>query len=985
ENIMIGEHGEVQVLDWGIAKVLGHRGPPGERGTGDEISSERHDSDSGYGYRTLDGEILGSPLYMSPEQSRGGIELDGRSDIYSLGAILYRLISLKHYIDMQGTRRAIMSAKIKGEHIPLMHWDGRQELPLRHLPGGRIPPGLAAVVEKCLKPKREDRYTDLPALISDLEAWRAGFAPRAEQAGFLRQAGLLVRRHRALSGTLAAASAMLLLTGALSMKRIVAARDDARQQAEEARRARAVAEERGATISSHNRDLSISHAGSLLGQGRHDEALAMLEQLPSAQRTGEWHFLRGLTQRDFRVHDEAGFRAEALRFSPDGMVYGLCGRGLLRFHDTLSGRLVAELKQVPEGHFRLHFSADGSRFACSGTGRSVVYDQASLRAIADFSHEELGPETVLDRSGEYMLSLPADGASSPLLWNIKSRRYAGHVPAGGPRGKILSASFLDDSEKILITREDGSGIWNWPADSYSGEYFNGSRQRLHTATPDTGRLFCADLDNQLTMQDQRSGSQLLSFCQTESAPSLLRVSSDGSQCLAASSSLRLHLWDQGSNTAIVANRLRQMRGFDATPDLGLMAVIDLEGRTHLSRIRDFIHGEQGPHLYQDAAPLFPKLVASDASGSLLVQHAAAWKEVRICEARELGVLRRIAVSAPVEALALSPDGRSLALLSGGGTQVAIHDCASGEIKLRLPPSSRQSQCRGLLSFSPDSRRLICRYQGRPSVIEAASGKVLVSLDRSVVEAVFTGADGSFAARHGKGELHLHRPDGTVAQRRHLPEGTSVIAGDASRDLLACGAEDGLITMQSLSDGKPLGRFASEAGSAISCLKFEGERLIAGCLAGSLCFYDLKAGRTTLLIPGHGDGLNSLATCGRRLFTGSQNSIRYWGEASPPGPACLIRPEVPGFDPAPENATERRLSAKRPWLVKDGDQWLVLGLPPQTRLRVHPEGGDPRLNEPSLRPGQAVPSGSRFALLASDNPGLITAREILFGGEVMKKR
>ncbi len=987
ENIMLGEHGEVLVLDWGIAKVLGHRSPPGEKAPADEISSERHDSDSGSTYRTLDGEILGSPLYMSPEQARGGIELDGRSDIYSLGAILYRLIALKHYIDMQGTRRSIMAAKLKGAHIPLMHWDSRKEAPLPHLPSGRIPPGLAAVVEKCLKPQRENRYADLPALISDLEAWRSGFAPRAEQAGFFRHASLLVQRHRALTGTLAAASAILLLTGAISVKRIVAARDDARVQAEEARKARLVAEERGTTISSKNRELELASrddtlalAKSLLSQGRHEESLVRLDTLAPSLRTAEWHFLRGLTQRDFRVHEDPAFPIDSLCFSPDGLVYGLTSPGRVRFHDTLSGRLLAELTQVPATSFRLHFSADGSRFACCGLGRAVVFDQSNLKVIADFSNADIGLDAALDRSGRYLVSIPPDALGRPGLWNVDGKRHLCSCPVGGPRGRILSATFLDDSEKVLITREEGTGVWNWTADSYKGDYFTGSRQRLHTPTPDTGRLFCADLDNHLTMQDQRTGSQLISFCQTESAPSCLRVSSDASLCLAASGSLRLHLWDVNSRSSVVANRLTLARGFDANPDLGIIGLVDMQGCARLCRIRDFIHGEQGPHLYQDAAPLHAKLAASDAAGNLLALHAAAWKELRLCDPRDLAVRARIPTPVPVEVIALSPDGKSIALLSGDGVQVDLYDTADGKLKLSLPPSSRLSSCRGLLSFSPDSSRLICRYQGRPSIVDAATGKVLVSLDRSVVEVVFTAKDGSFAARHGDGSLHLHRPDGSISDRRKVPEGTVVLAADFDRGLLACGGENGRITLQGLSDGIETGHFVTEAGSAVSCLRFAGDRLLAGSLSGALSFWDLSAGRSVLQLPGHGDGLNSFAVCGKRLFTGSQCSLRFWGETSLPGPACLIRPEVPGCgDPAPDTAPERRLLAARPWVVQDGDLCMVFGLPPQTRLRVDPAGADPRLAPATLRPGQPVPAGARFALLAADNPGLLIPKDLLFGG------
>ena len=75
QNIMIGSFGEVLVLDWGVAKI-------------------RDDPGSSASFQTMEGTVIGTRSYMSPEQARGEIDqLDERSDIYALGAVLYFLVN----------------------------------------------------------------------------------------------------------------------------------------------------------------------------------------------------------------------------------------------------------------------------------------------------------------------------------------------------------------------------------------------------------------------------------------------------------------------------------------------------------------------------------------------------------------------------------------------------------------------------------------------------------------------------------------------------------------------------------------------------------------------------------------------------------------------------------------------------------------------------------------------------------------------------
>ncbi len=210
ENIMVGEYGEVQLMDWGLTKILQSDAPPPKKGTkrsksmsagmaGDwvrePVESLRAKGDT---YKTLKGQQLGTPLYMSPEQVHGQMdEHDERSDIFSLGAILYHLLSLQPP-HMAEDISAVLVKVIGEDPIAPGQLCGEDGKPLfvPHNPGGRIPSGLSAVAMKALAKDPAQRYQSVKEMQADIERWLGGFATRAEGAGALKLIGLLANRHK---------------------------------------------------------------------------------------------------------------------------------------------------------------------------------------------------------------------------------------------------------------------------------------------------------------------------------------------------------------------------------------------------------------------------------------------------------------------------------------------------------------------------------------------------------------------------------------------------------------------------------------------------------------------------------------------------------------------------------------------------------------------------------------------------------------------
>ncbi len=197
ENIMVGEFGEVLVMDWGLAKIIRRHGA----GTASQ-GSEEHEPDS-LPY------IEGTPQYMSPEQANGMFGgLDERSDIYSLGGVLYAILTLRPPVSGSSLNEVL--EKVRNGETTTMALPQGSVTTMDPTRVSGVPEALRAVTHKALARERERRYQNVEAFTADIEAYQNGFATSAETTGIVRQFVLLVKRHRIASGFAAA-----LLAGAV--------------------------------------------------------------------------------------------------------------------------------------------------------------------------------------------------------------------------------------------------------------------------------------------------------------------------------------------------------------------------------------------------------------------------------------------------------------------------------------------------------------------------------------------------------------------------------------------------------------------------------------------------------------------------------------------------------------------------------------------------------------------------------------------------
>jgi serine/threonine-protein kinase len=223
QNVVLGDFGEVIVLDWGLAKVVGRAEetltPPVAAG-GDECRGE-----------TLQGQALGTPGFMSPEQAQGQWDaVDRRTDVYGLGAILYEVLTGQAPFD--GTNTADVLRRVVAEP------------PARpRSVNPAVPPALEAACLKALVKQPAERYPTAEALTADVKAWMADEPVSAYREPPVARAGRWARRHRPLVA--GAAALLVAAVVALSAGTVLLSRANARTEAERQRAeaARAEAEE----------------------------------------------------------------------------------------------------------------------------------------------------------------------------------------------------------------------------------------------------------------------------------------------------------------------------------------------------------------------------------------------------------------------------------------------------------------------------------------------------------------------------------------------------------------------------------------------------------------------------------------------------------------------------------------------------------------------------------------------------------------------
>lgn len=588
-----------KVIDFGVAKAFGAR-----------LSDET---------MTQFGAVVGTLEYMSPEQAAfSGEDIDTRADIYSLGVILYELLTGLRPIDRDRLQQAALT-----EMIRIIREDEPFN-PSTRLSTDKSLPSLAAlrqtepkklmallrgeldwVVMKCLEKDRERRYETANGLVRDIQRYLANEPVEARPPSTGYRLRKLVLKHR---GLVAAASVILLALIAAGIgagyglveagKRRAATlfgqvAVTARNEAEQARAQAEESAERLARIE-YGRAMQVAHT--TWRNHAVPLTLDMINDTREDLRGWEWNHVRRLCNTELlTIPSKASwvsFSSDGARLvlgAADGMVHimhvhsyakqlewkghdGLINRALFssdgsrvstcchrdktaKVWDAASGELLLTV-EPGEGVASVAWSPDGTRIAVASGDQGIVYDASTGNKLLTL-HDGSDVQSVeFSRDGSKLLT-SSSGDKVARLWDSATGEQLQLFQGHG--GYVMSAVFNQDGSRVATCSWDQTArIW----DSVTGtelHVLRGHSERLRTVefSPDGLRLLTSSWDKTVRMWDAKTGTQLRVFSGHLDMVSSSSFNPDGSRVVTCSRDLTMKIWDADAHPE--HRRLREGR------------------------------------------------------------------------------------------------------------------------------------------------------------------------------------------------------------------------------------------------------------------------------------------------------------------------------------------------------------------------------------------------------------------------------------------
>lgn len=828
ENILVDAAGQPKVIDFGVARVC-------------------EQDDRNAGMHTTAGHLVGTVPYMSPEQARGDSDrIDIRTDIYSLGIILYQLLTDRFPYEVEGSLTEVLHNIL---HVAPAALGSH---------GTRLDAELVTIVLKCLQKDPPRRYQSAGELGRDIVHHLSGEPIEARRDSSWYVLRKTLRRHRVAAAVAAAfvilitASAIALLfmnqlqrtqrlraeTEAANAERQAAVAETEKQRAlasgVEAEKQRDVAERQAyiANIAAADAAITANDAG---------QALKCLRHAPERFRHWEWRHLMAKSDRSILSlpRDEG---AVTVAFAPDGksVVVGY-GSGHVRIWDIATGKFVREFAKLTSGIRFLAFDATGTRLVIEDLDHTLrVFDAADGTEILR------RPLPVIGEFGGIMAVSPdlsrAVFATQDAVGALGGWDYWYDVNSGETRSELAPnigcAAFNADGTRIATGNTGGAiAVWEWDAEAPLITTESGSRLYDITFAPDDELLASAHEDGTVRLWDSHTLQLVRTLTGHTQRVWNVDFSPDGTLVASASTDKTVRIWETAGGKL-----LSLLRG-------------------HESGVRN---------------------AAFSPNGDLLATHAQDGL-VKIWNTQSRADWIQLTLPNLVSSLAFDSTGdRVVAGSYDGGFM--IWDARSGDI---LPGISAEDRDVRSAVFSPDGTQLICGYKdGWIRFLDLQTGQVVRALlghSEHVVSLAIAPDDLHLASvswpNHvvvlwdlstGEPMRVIDEPTGEIASITFSPDGTK----------LATASGDGTARLLDSLTGQAIQLFRVDSPNGMMDVAFssDGARVATAATDGIVRIWDASTGESVLTITGNMGDIWSVAFSpdGKRLVTGARDrTVRIW--------------------------------------------------------------------------------------------------------------